>query len=832
MSTSGQDNPEAPAGGDSAAKVEGAGAVAQTGGTALGKGAILFEGGVQGSVNVVNVHNYSTPGGGANDSGSRLGGTDGRPRDYYGTKAEAQIFVNAANGLPGAPDSLVGDRNWDHELQEVSPRWLQGTRTEADPKFETLVEAWPRYRILVIRYARGERKHAELLAQRLAHWSLQTRRSRKVLGAGTYVTASFRDLAAPGHWPEERHGSMIYLHRRNDPQAARFLSMSNGVEVKHLSQRLEDSDCRLVLSLVAEWDADEGVLDALDESIFTLELSSTEPTRFEEGALQSASPFDTVPKLVAGLFPGLPLAEFLELVSEFQPCLERKADSSVPSGGKTKEPKPPPLLTRHQRWTAGEVDEVLKELGIRYEISPTDSTLVLGAQRAPGYYLVDEACSFNDAAWVISNHPALLARHTEYLLTRYLSGRCSERLLESLKPCLARLDSAGIHGLDAALVIRVLHHVIAEGTGIGDAVELMTGLVGYVNGLRPAERRLSSSLLEQLADQAASLELQFQGEIGLEPLLKFSSLIEQGDSPLAASQLWPFLWSEGQTSQLLRQFSDRQSLLVWAMLRMASIDAAESARALNRAIRGVRTDATTWGQLRTQYSYLREVPCSLALNIHRLGNLVTRTIPASWMALVRGTVEAFGEATRMALAGDSAKVPRDATEAGYRLARVWRDSFAETLDSCGDVEKSSLLGQMGLVGESPPDVMEMVGRMLAMSMLRVDVDPYLGPLGEEAQSMGDTVRFLRATAIIIGESKLFAADQSSAAVASIVKGLRAYLPLANQRDLTAAVRMAMDSQLSARDILEAVDDRKALASIRRGIRASRTLIRGIAADRR
>jgi hypothetical protein len=728
---------------------------------------------------------------------------------------------------------------WAEELKEVDRRWLVGGSDALDPVFEQARETWARFHILVLRYHPGERRRAEDLMQRVTRWAGEAEPGRKLLSTGNHLALHLKELALPEVWPKTSHHSLIFLARRNDPHTARFFSMSNGVEVKGLRQRLESTDTRLVVSLAAEWDAVEGALDAFDDGICTLEVASARRRSTPTVDDRADSAFDGVPRIIAGLFAGLKVGEYRDLVGQFLPPLPEPAAPPVKPDGKpdeaARQPVPP---TRHERWLAGDVDRVLAELGIRYEMAAGDAGTHLGDRREAGYYLDDDASPYADPGWVIANHPALLEGRVDQLLARYLGARtASRRYQEAFVACLARMDAAGIHEVSARWLADGWAAALDASADADLAARRLGWLVEYLqSGRKDPERLFAREVVDAFAGDAAELELRFQLEQGDAPVRRALEALAQDDGTVPVQQLWGRLVDDPESGPPTRRFADKQAATIWALLQLARSWPAEVARAIGNALSRVIDPASPWRLLARELDALDHVPRSAALNVKHLLVLMLEVAPGRWTSFAEGVIEAFSGAIERATAKESSSsrlspAQRDAACTGQRLAFACLDSIAPLLYGADAEKKSRVLRQLCVGGGDAAHNPAALGRLLAMSYFPVDEAPMLGPLGEGSPALGDIVRFLCGIAETFHGDETLSPPHVNEALAQIAAGSRTLMSLASRRALAAQAREGLEAQSAIRDQLEAIGERSALATIRKSIRASQAVIRSLGAGK-
>lgn len=725
-------------------------------------------------------------------------------------------------------------RTWTEELKKVDRSWLFGGNEEPDSIFDSACQAWTCFRIVVLRYHPGGRFRAEGLMKRISRWASERMPACKLLSTGNHLALPLKDLALPDTWPQEYFGSLIYLARRNEPYTARFFSISNGVEVKSLHERLEKTDARLVISLAAEWDAIEGSLDPFDDSVCTLEVAGAQQRAMPVAEDKAELVFDAVPRIIAGLFAGMKVDEYQELVNQFLPKLEVPVSPPKETADKKDEtPTPSVQPTRHQRWIMGDIDRVLAELGVRYEMVPADITR-LRDSRTPGYYLADDASPYANPGWVIANYPALLSSRIDMLLTRYLGRSASERYQETFLSCLARLDTSGVHAVSAGWLLKGWQAVLDAETDALLAARKLCWLVEYLQvGREDPDARFAKSVIDELAIEAANLEIEFQQEVGTEPLRQALELYAQ-DHLKEPDKVWSWLVDNPATRSATLRFSERQAAAQWTILQLSRNWPIEAAQSFTKILDQVTDTASLWRMLAQNWNILDEVPRCAAVNTKSLLSLLLADSPDLWVSFANGVSDSYACYVQEAMAKGSvthrmSAEKRQAAIKGQRLAFTSLYALAPRIYGPDDEQKRHVLRRLCLSDGNPTHGISVLGRLLAMSYLPVDSEPMLGPVGEGSLSIADVVRYLRGIALFLQSEESLSAEQVNDALAQIASSLRALTPLETRRLLMNQTRYSIDSQFHTRDHFEAIGDRRALANIRKNIRASQAVLRSLGA---
>jgi hypothetical protein len=724
-------------------------------------------------------------------------------------------------------------RTWADELKRAERSWFATGTEMADPVFDAACSQWDRFRIVALRYQRGERPRAEKLMRRIVYWASGAEPSRKLLSTSNELTLSLRDLAAPETWPQEHRGSLVYLARRDDPHTARFFSISNDVEVRGLQERLEKTDIRLVVSLAAAGDTTEGALDPFDDSVCTLEVSAARPPERPERSDEPESGFDQVPRIVVGLFPGLGIAEYQKLVTQILPALAPSAQPgarAADSMGGSSAARP---LSRHERWIAGEVDQVLAELDIRYETGTLGDPSPLADQRPAGYYLASETSPYADPGWIVTTFPALLVNHMDALLDRYLQGNGSPRFQEAFLTCLVRTDSVGVRPVTPQWLMQGWRTSLETQADADLITRQVCSLAIYLHtGDQAAESGVVHPLIAALAVEAADLETRFQRELAPEPLREALCHFETRDPPDPMA-VWESLQDNPAAQAAVANLGAKQAAALWAVLRLSRDWPEQGAQALAEALRRVTSPVTPW-RASGATTQLDLVPRFAALNLDHLLSHLLEQWPELWASVAQGVAQVYGGVAAAVMAGEPASrqtpARQQAASDGQRLALALLTSLESKLWSDHADEMQLLRTLCFSMGDTACDC-ALLGRLLAMSCVAVDKEMMLGGAGEGTPSSRAVVRFFRKVAFELQGDEELTRDQVDEALTRLGSGLRAVLPPKARRALVEQTRLVLESQSGQYDYFERTGNRAELAAMRKHVRASRAVLRNLGAGK-
>lgn len=720
-------------------------------------------------------------------------------------------------------------------------RWIERIDCEfcpdgPDPVFDAACQAWADQSIIVLRHQQGAMHRAEQLLHRLAHWATGAEASLRLLGVANDVVLPLGDLAADEAWPADSHETLLLVQRRQDQKTTLFLSSNNGVGVKALRERLRARKSRLLISVAAEWDAGEGELDPFDKSVRTLEVTSATHRTAAQRVDDQESPFDAVPRIVASLFEGLGVAEFKALVDDLRTGIALPA---TPVAASTSSPaaSPPAKLTRHERWLAGHIDQVLGELGVRYVVSAADVGPMSGKTRATGYSLADPASPYAESGWVIAHHPALLAGRADSLLDRYLfDDQASARYRESFLGALARLDAAGVRSVSAEWLMQAWQRAVLRQADPGAISERLYALVEYLSSdSQESEPRLLTSVIKALSGEVIACELRFQLEQGLQPLRTVLVAVANQDAPAETRDFWTLLRETTAAGSAIRELERRQLTSLWALLLLARRWPRVVAVALARVLDETAAPASPWGQAAAELPSLNSVPRYAALALHYLMALAAAEVPKVWRSVAGGIVLACEADVRACLAATAnprakATAERPCGIQGQRLAFLCLEALAPQLNPDGR-ERSAIarLELLSMPEDHYAGDASMIGRLLAMAHLEVGEEPRLGVAGAGVLPGADIVRFLRAVALDLQADDEVEASQAADALVRIASGVRAVLPLQHRRGLIGRCRESLAAQQATREEFEANDDIDMVRVMRRRIRATQAVLRCLSA---
>lgn len=732
----------------------------------------------------------------------------------------------------GATGVSESRRTWSEQLIAVQRDDYAGVGDESDPVFAQACAALSSFRVVVLRHQNGCQQRAESLLKQVSYWATGREPHRKLLGVANDFALQLGELAMPEAWPQQFHGSLVMLERRQEPMTTRFLSSNNSAKIKMLCQRLESSDARLLITLAAEYDAGEGSLDPFDKCIRTLEVANAAKPPPAEARLAVESSFDVIPRMIAGLFEGLKVEEFRALVDDLAVGLDPLQTASAPSPDDAKSLQRAAEPTRHQRWKAGEIDHVLAELGVQYVVSGVESSASNRGGRASGYYLADSGSSlYGEPGWVITRNPMLLANRCDRLLDRYLGSAMSARFGEAFMALVARLDGAGVREASAEWLMAGWKRAISASAEVDAAAKSLCALVEY---LQPSDGRadLALAVIDRLASGVVEAELLFQHEAGLAPLVgALEALTVEGQ--VDAGRLWEQLMVDADVGVSAQRMSESLSASLWAMLRLSSRWPAEVARAVARVLAEVTAPATPWRRMARDLQPLDLAPRLVPRTLDNLLNRVVPFAPAVWTGFAKGVVLAFESSVREALARPvgwrcASSASERLAEEGQRLALASLCSLAPHVYSAINEEWLKLIVP---IDASTAEVPGLLGRLLAMSRLESDVEPALWLAGQGELSATDIVRFLRGIAIGLQQSKVLRQEEAGPLLSQLTDGLRDLLPLNLRRELQQRARDSVESLVALRDHLEEIEARDSLAEIRRRIRATQAVIRNLSAPK-
>lgn len=452
---------------------------------------------------------------GGHKAGEDSGGDGllGSPRfNFYGS-----TFKDTAFGAGQAERRI----SWAETLRRVDHTDCAGFGDAADALFDEACLIWQSHQIIVLRHQQGGLERAEVLLKRVAFWAGTHEPALKLMGVPNDRALPLGDLSTDDAWPVDSHGALVMLERRQEPMTTRFLSTTNQVAIKALHDRLRDRRSRLLISIAAEWDAGEGRLEPFHKLVKTLEIgpgarpAEPVPTRADESA------FDAIPRIVAGLFEGLGVDEFKELVDALAADLAPPVTAAPPpmeaaAKGPPPPPPAPPPKTRHQRWLEGDVDRVLADLGVRYVASAAEPGATPGRTRSVGYGLADAYSPYAEPGWVIAHHPSLLASRAGALLDRYLGhSEASQRFRDAFLGTLARLDSAGVRALTVGWLMEAWRRTVLAPTDLDVASNRLRALVEYLDfGGHQSGASLPQPLIETLGKEIVEHEIELQATTG------------------------------------------------------------------------------------------------------------------------------------------------------------------------------------------------------------------------------------------------------------------------------------------------------------------------------
>lgn len=731
---------------------------------------------------------------------------------------------------------------WATALQRLERGDCEAGTDLRDPVFELACAAWSNQRIIVLRHQQGALDRAELLISCLSHWASGQDTALKLMGIANDVVLPLSDLASDEVWPSDSQGALVLVQRRQDKKTTQFLSSNNGVGVRALQERLKARNSRLLISVAAEWDAGEGRLDPFDKTIRTLEVTASGDRPNAGRTIDDESPFDAVPRIVASLFEGLGVEEYRALVDDLAVGMAPPAVTPPPLAAPTTAgttagpaaPPPPAKPTRQQRWSAGDEDRVLAELGVRYMVTPDESSSLAGNGRQSGYCLADPGSPYAESGWVIAHHPSLLGRRADSLLDRYLAEEtASARYREAFLGTLARLDSAGVRSVNSPWLMAAWQRGLVRQCDPGWLGERLFTLVEYLSSdSQEAEPLLVTQLIDGLVGDVVAAEVKFQSELGLQPLAR---VFARGPATPAATaeDFWQRLHAEGATDTAIAALEYRQISALWALLLLARRWPRTVAIALARLLDEVSAAATPWSQASAELPVLPQVPRHGALALYYLIALAASDAQTVWTACATGVVQAFEEAGKTAMADDRARSPaavRVRAVHGQRLAFLCVYTLSPQIDV--DDAGASLLRRLNLLAQTEPrpgSEAGLIGRLLAMAHHVVEEAPMLGPAGAGMLPANDIVRFLRALALELQADEEVKPPQPAQAMASIAAGLCAVLPRSGRRELIEHGRESLDSQQTTRDDFEADDDPEMVRLMRRRIRATQLVLRSLSA---
>lgn len=751
--------------------------------------------------------------------------SEGHSYTFFGNTFNETSFSGARHGEQRA--------TWATALSWIERSDCEFGPAGPDPVFDAACQAWTEQSIIVLRHQQGAMDRAERLLHRLAHWATGQEATLRLLGVANDVVPPLGDLAADEAWPADSHGTLLLVQRRQDQKTTMFLSSNNGVGVKALRERLRTRKSRLLISVAAEWDAGEGRLDPFDKSVKTLEVTGAAHRTAAPRVDEQESPFDAVPRIVASLFGCLGVPEFKALVDDLLTGIAPPQPPAAAPGTSAPAASLPAKPTRHERWLAGHVDQVLSELGVRYLVSVADASPLSGTTRGAGYSLSDPASPYAESGWVIAHHPALLAGRTDSLLDRYLiDDQASARYRESFLGTLARLDAAGVRSVSAEWLMEAWQRAVARHAGPGVIGERLYALVEYLSSdSQEAEPRLPMSVIDALAGAVVGCELRFQVEQGLQPLRTVFAAANQ-DASAETRDFWTQLRETTAAGPAIQELERCQLTSLWALLLLARRWPRAVAAALARVLDETTATAAPWGQAAAELPGLHGVPRYAALALHYLMALAAAEAPPVWTAVAGGVVQAREADVRAGFAAAAnlrAKAPLCGIQ-GQRLAFLCLEALAPQLDPDG--RAGSVLARLELLPvhdvHSAGDA-GMIGRLLAMAHLEVGEEPRLGVAGAGVLPVADIVRFLRTVALDLQADDEVDAAQAAGALARIAAGVRAVLPLQHRRGLIGQGRESLAAQQATREAFEADDDIDMVRRMRRRIRATQLVLRCLSA---
>jgi len=249
-------------------------------------------------------------------------------------------------------------------------------------------------------------------------------------------------------WPMRLRHSVIYFNRSTDQAASTFF---DDYKLRMLREQLKRAEARMVLTVsTVEINRQTDQAQRADRSFWMIDSPRGAATADCSKLL--SEPFETMVVCCAALFPGLGVAEFVNLVQRLMPRKDVVQNlAPPPSPGASEGPglQVPALVpTREDRWWRGERDAVLAELDICFSSPPevSDSKALVNDA---GYYLADEEMRATMPDIVLARFPILLTQHLALLSSCYFSQSASARFRAGYLNLLFRLDKLNIHRLSA-----------------------------------------------------------------------------------------------------------------------------------------------------------------------------------------------------------------------------------------------------------------------------------------------------------------------------------------------------------------------------------------------
>jgi len=720
---------------------------------------------------------------------------------------KADVTANSINGIGQAFGTInihtsdssrsAAPTPWEDELSTVVRVPEPGHPVCVD-ELERQVEALVGRRLLLVRHAPNRRKEAVAAMRAVVHRVARGDPHRPVFNSGAGSPLQLHSLCGMTDWREDRRNAVLYLDRSDDPVALTFFNQIEKVD--KLCEKLAAMGSHLVFTVVEPAGTELRDEDELKHRIAMWSFEDEQRSAPRELAGIFSGLFEVKLAVCASLFPGLSVNEFISIANTLAPPPEASPPAVAATGeetGRRKDDRPIPApavpLTRHERWSKGERDAVLAELGIELCSTPHGD----GAEARtsePGMFFADPVLRAEMPSWLNSRYPILVSQQLDTLTRHYLSLAASHRFCMGYRRLVLRMDTVGAQRLTTEWLLR---HFMASLDGdprvllaqrfselFAELPERADGdplVAAFIDGIAGRLQEWEVSLIKQLEREGV---LALAGEQSLAPTteLFWSTLLDQ---PAARSAIEPIL--------------HRQATVIDLLLSLAIRAHVDVARALARALEDCNAAHETWtrdaglvDEGQPFVSLARAVFCSMQ------GRVLGQS-PDQWLALV----DAIGR-TDAPTADTSSDVDRvRCVRTGRWLAWDCVHAFASMFDESTGALKSVVL-RAALLNNDRPRV---IGQTLAI-LLRMTAPPHWLDQDGKRQPEGPfvAVRFaLWLFQSLVGVAMThegFDAAQAASAIAHFVGPWRDALQPLQRLEVMEVGSRGLDAAFVIRDSLQ------------------------------